>query len=245
MKKKWKIIASTLLQNMHENYETSVNRRCYNCTATAGPCTTPKPGFWDIVGKSKWESWKKLEKMDKETAKEGYIILVQELDPTWDIDEESLMEDDSETKKAGHGMGVSVSTMSYGEDQYISNEDKSIFDWCKENVVSKVAMMLGTGNFQVNSKDENGMTMLHWSSDRGHNDMVNLLIKNGADINMQDNDLQTSLHYAVVCEHAHVIKGLLERGANANLQDDTGATPLDVATSPSIKDLIKEFSKSS
>jgi len=22
--------------------------------ATLGPCTDPKPGFWDVVGKAKW-----------------------------------------------------------------------------------------------------------------------------------------------------------------------------------------------
>ncbi|XP_053408964.1 acyl-CoA-binding domain-containing protein 5-like isoform X2 [Mercenaria mercenaria] len=45
----------------------------YYKQATEGPCTSPKPGFWDIVKKAKWEAWNKLGDMDRETAMINYV----------------------------------------------------------------------------------------------------------------------------------------------------------------------------
>ncbi|XP_072937512.1 uncharacterized protein [Epargyreus clarus] len=41
--------------------------------ATEGPCDKPKPGFWDVVNRAKWESWNKLGNMTKEEAMEAYV----------------------------------------------------------------------------------------------------------------------------------------------------------------------------
>ncbi|KAI5697019.1 acyl-CoA-binding domain-containing protein 5 isoform X3 [Diaphorina citri] len=41
--------------------------------ATEGPCKQPKPSFWDVVRKAKWDAWKKLGNMGKEEAMEAYV----------------------------------------------------------------------------------------------------------------------------------------------------------------------------
>ncbi|XP_050558365.1 acyl-CoA-binding domain-containing protein 5 isoform X3 [Spodoptera frugiperda] len=41
--------------------------------ATEGPCDKPKPGFWDVVNRAKWESWNKLGNMTKEEAMKAYV----------------------------------------------------------------------------------------------------------------------------------------------------------------------------
>ncbi|KAL1451784.1 hypothetical protein WDU94_006130 [Cyamophila willieti] len=41
--------------------------------ATEGPCKQPKPGFWDVVRKAKWDAWKKLGNMSKDDAMKGYV----------------------------------------------------------------------------------------------------------------------------------------------------------------------------
>ncbi|XP_068621886.1 acyl-CoA-binding domain-containing protein 5 [Battus philenor] len=41
--------------------------------ATEGPCDKPKPGFWDVVSRAKWESWNKLGNMTKEEAMQAYV----------------------------------------------------------------------------------------------------------------------------------------------------------------------------
>lgn len=41
--------------------------------ATEGPCDISKPAFWDIIGKSKYDAWKKLGNMSKFEAMENYV----------------------------------------------------------------------------------------------------------------------------------------------------------------------------
>ncbi|KAI8441425.1 hypothetical protein MSG28_015031 [Choristoneura fumiferana] len=41
--------------------------------ATEGPCDKPKPGFWDVVNRAKWESWNKLGNMAQEEAMQAYV----------------------------------------------------------------------------------------------------------------------------------------------------------------------------
>lgn len=45
----------------------------YYKQATEGPCELPKPGFWDIVNRAKWDAWNKLENMSKEEAMKNYV----------------------------------------------------------------------------------------------------------------------------------------------------------------------------
>lgn len=41
--------------------------------ATEGPNKSPKPPFWDLVRKAKWDAWTKLGNMDSETAMKLYV----------------------------------------------------------------------------------------------------------------------------------------------------------------------------
>ncbi|XP_030022254.1 acyl-CoA-binding domain-containing protein 5 isoform X2 [Manduca sexta] len=41
--------------------------------ATEGPCDKPKPGFWDVVNRAKWESWNKLGNMTRDEAMQAYV----------------------------------------------------------------------------------------------------------------------------------------------------------------------------
>ncbi|KAG7266477.1 hypothetical protein CRUP_028426, partial [Coryphaenoides rupestris] len=41
--------------------------------ATLGPCNIPRPGFWDPVGKAKWDAWNSLGDMPKEDAMAAYV----------------------------------------------------------------------------------------------------------------------------------------------------------------------------
>jgi acyl-CoA-binding protein len=41
--------------------------------STVGPCNTPKPGFWDVVARAKWDAWNDLGDMSSEEAMEEYI----------------------------------------------------------------------------------------------------------------------------------------------------------------------------
>lgn len=45
----------------------------YYKQATEGPCQQPKPAFWEVIKKAKWDAWKKLGSMSKEDAMNNYI----------------------------------------------------------------------------------------------------------------------------------------------------------------------------
>ncbi|XP_074653736.1 acyl-CoA-binding domain-containing protein 5-like isoform X2 [Tubulanus polymorphus] len=41
--------------------------------ATLGPCMVQRPGFWDVVGKAKWDAWNSLGTMPKTEAMSNYV----------------------------------------------------------------------------------------------------------------------------------------------------------------------------
>ncbi|XP_033883349.3 acyl-CoA-binding domain-containing protein 4-like isoform X3 [Acipenser ruthenus] len=41
--------------------------------ATCGPCAAPRPGFWDPIGRYKWDAWKRLGGMSREGAMREYV----------------------------------------------------------------------------------------------------------------------------------------------------------------------------
>ncbi|XP_015260247.1 PREDICTED: acyl-CoA-binding domain-containing protein 5A-like [Cyprinodon variegatus] len=45
----------------------------YYKQATVGPCNIPRPGFWDVVGKAKWDAWNSLGEMPEEEAMAAYV----------------------------------------------------------------------------------------------------------------------------------------------------------------------------
>lgn len=47
--------------------------------ATTGDITGKRPGFTDMVGRAKYDSWKKLKGLSQEGAMQAYINLVEKL----------------------------------------------------------------------------------------------------------------------------------------------------------------------
>jgi len=47
--------------------------------ATVGDNNTSQPGFLDIKGKAKWNSWNSYKGLSNESAKEQYVNFVKEL----------------------------------------------------------------------------------------------------------------------------------------------------------------------
>nr|XP_014349528.1 PREDICTED: acyl-CoA-binding domain-containing protein 5 [Latimeria chalumnae] len=45
----------------------------YYKQATQGPCNIPRPGFWDPIGRYKWDAWSGLGDMSKEDAMIAYV----------------------------------------------------------------------------------------------------------------------------------------------------------------------------
>ena len=71
----------------------------------------------------------------------------------------------------------------------------------------------------VNARDKDGRTLLHYAANKGYLEIVRLLLEKGANINVQDNDGRTPLHEAMSYHALGVARFLVENGANVNLTD--------------------------
>jgi ankyrin repeat protein len=82
----------------------------------------------------------------------------------------------------------------------------------------------------VNAKDHEGQTPLHWAAmfdETG--EVVKFLVSKGADVNMKTNYGGTPLYYAPAIGNVEVVKFLVSKGADINMKDSLGNTPLDQA----------------
>lgn len=79
----------------------------------------------------------------------------------------------------------------------------------------------------INSRNENGFTLLMSAVSGGHLPVVEYLLKKGADVNLQDQRVGTPLHLATAKDEVEIIKLLISYGADTNkLSDHLGETPL-------------------
>jgi len=79
----------------------------------------------------------------------------------------------------------------------------------------------------VGAADDEGRTLLHWASDRGHAEVCRRLIWLGASPDVRDAEGLTSAHMAALCEHEEALAALLAAGADISIQDADGSTVLD------------------
>ncbi|XP_016406612.1 acyl-CoA-binding domain-containing protein 5A-like isoform X4 [Sinocyclocheilus rhinocerous] len=63
----------------------------YYKQATQGPCNIPRPGFWDPIGKAKWDAWNSLGEMPKEEAMAAYVedlkLILESMPVTNEVEE--------------------------------------------------------------------------------------------------------------------------------------------------------------
>ncbi|XP_067225584.1 acyl-CoA-binding domain-containing protein 4 isoform X4 [Chanodichthys erythropterus] len=61
--------------------------------AVCGPCTASRPGFWDPIGRYKWDAWNQLGDMNRESAMAAYVDemkkVAQEVIDTMQINEKT------------------------------------------------------------------------------------------------------------------------------------------------------------
>ncbi|CAH2311402.1 acyl- -binding domain-containing 6 [Pelobates cultripes] len=204
----------------------------------AGRCTTAKPGFFDYEGKKKWEAWKALGDCSRQQAMHDYVSAVKKLDPDW---VPKALEENVEDVRTQTFGGPVVSCL-YHAQETIREEDKNIFDYCRENDITRVSQALATGAIDVNVADEEGRSLLHWACDRGLGELVSVLLFHNAHINMQDSEGQTPLHYASACEFPDIVDLLLDHGADPSLVDNDGFQPHEATDSKEISNMLLQHS---
>ena len=197
----------------------------YYKQATEGPCNIPRPSWYSMKERSKWDAWDRLNKMSQNEAKDKYVELVKNLDSSF-------------TPSANKEGWVNVSTFQHNEN-ILCDSEKTLLDFIKEGNTESVIKLLQTNGAEtLNELDEDGMGLIHWAADRGYHKIIEILISHGANVNLRDAEMQTALHYSAGCGHIECISVLLKNNADCNLKDDAGLEPKDVAIDAKVKDLL-------
>lgn len=201
----------------------------YYKQATEGKCNTPKPSWYDLRAKSKWEAWNNLRELPQNEAKQLYINIIRELDS-------SVLTDVSSSKEGW----VTVSTLQQNNEEKVES-DYEFLDYIKDGNYAKVADLLKNNAIksEINALDGEGLAAIHWASDRGSYETIKMLLDNGAKVNLQDADGQTALHYAASCGHSECVKVLLSEGADPKLKDSDGSDCFGVACDETVTSLLR------
>lgn len=78
----------------------------------------------------------------------------------------------------------------------------------------------------VNVRDCNGRTGLHWAAEKGSVESAEVLLESGADVNVVDGDDMTPLIIACMDGEYKIVSALLRYAADVNCRDSEGLTPL-------------------
>jgi len=201
--------------------------------ATEGPCTAPQPSALKLKARAKWNAWHKLGAMPTEEAMQEYIRIVDELFPNWAAGSSMKRKDEDSMASASGSkgpMGPVFSSLMYEEDEGNEAELDDIHVSAREGATDDILKHL-TAGVDVNARDTEGRTPLHWAVDRGHLSAVEVLAKANADLNAKDNEGQTALHYAVVCEREYIAELLVKHHADLEIKDEDGNTARDLCPS--------------
>ncbi|CAN1250833.1 Acyl-CoA-binding domain-containing protein 2 [Linum perenne] len=220
-------VAAAASDRLSQKVSTDVQLQLYGLykIATEGPCTVPAPSALKMTARAKWTAWQKLGTMSPEEAMERYIDLVSAIYPAWDAgsaakprigERDVLRSNDSQGP-----MGPVFSTFVYEEESGNELKMDAVHAYAREGDADNLLKSINH-DVSVNLKDSEGRTPLHWAVDRGHRNIVELLVERNADVNAKDNEGQTALHYAVVCEREGIAELLVKQNANIDEKDNDG-----------------------
>ena len=107
-----------------------------------------------------------------------------------------------------------------------SEAELALMDAAYDGNIEAVKQHIAAGA-DVNAKDENGVTPLHWTETE---EIAELLIAKGADVNAKDDwSGSTPLHRAATFGYKEIAELLIAKGADVNARTGSGETPLDLA----------------
>ena len=104
--------------------------------------------------------------------------------------------------------------------------NKTILEASRRGDLETVEAIMKLGADYKNARGEGDWAPLHMAAIEGHDQVVELLLANGADANVRDLENSTPLHYAANKSHLNTTEILLRYGADVNAKDDEGETPL-------------------
>lgn len=193
--------------------------------ATCGKCTTKRPGFFQFADKAKWTAWNDTNNLSTTEAKQQYIDLLSQVLPMWHtepkngswakvsalaIPEDNHIPDDEKliTDFLKEGNVPMFREHFQNVDQVNSLDDTGLglIHWAADrNQVEILHILLDSPAININLRDSDGQTALHYASSCGNAECLTLLLSRGADKSVLDNDGETALALAFDENIAHLL----------------------------------------
>ena len=103
-------------------------------------------------------------------------------------------------------------------------EEKRFFEAVKENKLAELKSLIR--DVDVNVKEEDGMTALMHASYKGHAEVVECLLTNGAaqHVNVTQKDDYTALMFGTLSGNTDVVQLLLDAGAQTDIVNKVNRT---------------------
>jgi ankyrin repeat protein len=98
----------------------------------------------------------------------------------------------------------------------LGNLNKALFWALKNNQPEVAKWLINKEEVDVNAKDNDKYTLLHWAAYNGHTSVAELLLKFGANVNEKSNDGATPLRCAAYNGQTAVAELLIKSGADVN-----------------------------
>jgi len=95
-------------------------------------------------------------------------------------------------------------------------DDRQLFEAVRDGKIETLRSAVDADPSKLTVRDPPyGWTLLHLAAQRGHLDIVNLLLDRGFDVNTLENgDQTTALHWAAAAGHVEVVRRLLDAGVD-------------------------------
>ncbi|XP_055371196.1 acyl-CoA-binding domain-containing protein 6-like [Condylostylus longicornis] len=215
--------AADFIQKQHSNLEQDILLQLYGLykQVTSGKCDSPKPSIFNFQAKAKWEAWNKLQFTSKEECMQKYIEIVEKLGA--DLEEISNSSGNkTKTQWVCHSVPL-IETQDTKTDScktifdYVKEENLEkvkifvnadnvnqldetgigIIHWAADrNSLDILEYIIEHCSANINLRDTEQQTALHYASSCGHNKCVEFLLKHGANKELSDDAGQTSLDVA-------------------------------------------------
>nr|CEL68462.1 TPA: ankyrin repeat-containing protein [Neospora caninum Liverpool] len=206
--------------------------------ATVGDCADSEPSMLELARHAKWNAWRQCAGMEPEQAREAYIAFVKGI-----VAARASTSSTGQQKMPPSGMptGRPQSSLRHIEQRHEKELSKVdlFFRHAANGDLKSLVEDLRSDPALVNARNDDDMTALHLAADRGHVEVIELLLEKGADVNVQDNSGETPLHVAVVAENLNVILLLLKKNADISLRSHEGETVFDVANQTGNSELLQ------
>jgi len=189
--------------------------------ATCGSCDITKPGMFNFQAKAKWEAWNKMGTMSKEEAMEKYITKLEESSESYRQNSNISQDTNSKSQWVCHSLPTAPNEEINIENKTVfdfvkeknlekfkslintENVNKldelgiGIIHWAADrNSIDILEYILKNCSADINLRDTEQQTALHYASSCGHYQCVEFLLKSGADKDLRDDSDQTCLDVA-------------------------------------------------